>query len=169
MEANSVTVRHLTLQDMTELRHASESVYLNKALATWNESTVKALLTKFPEGQICVVVDGIVVGCAFSLIIEYADFGDEHTYAEITSDMTFDNHDPKGDSLYGIEVFIHPSYRGLRLARRLYDARKELCENLNLRAIVAGGRMPNYAQYSDKISASSTLKKLKLKSYMIPY
>jgi hypothetical protein len=49
-----------------------------------------------------VVVDGIVVGCAFSLIIEYADFGDDHTYAEITSDMIFDNHDPKGDSLYRI-------------------------------------------------------------------
>jgi hypothetical protein len=51
-----------------------------------------------------VVVDGIVVGCAFSLIIEYADFGDDHTYAEITSDMIFDNHAPKGDSLYRIEV-----------------------------------------------------------------
>jgi len=83
MEANSVIVRHLTLQDMTELRKASESVYLNKELSTWDEPTVKALLTKFPDGQICVEVDGIVVGCAFSLIIEYANFGDEHTYAEI--------------------------------------------------------------------------------------
>jgi predicted amidohydrolase/GNAT superfamily N-acetyltransferase len=168
MEANSVTVRHLTLQDMTELRQASESVYLNKELATWNESTVKALLTKFPDGQICVVVDGIVVGCAFSLIIEYADFGDDHTYAEITSDMTFDNHDPKGDSLYGIEVFIHPSYRGLRLARRLYDARKELCENLNLRAIVAGGRMPNYAQHANKMSAKQYIEKVKIKELYDP-
>ncbi|MBA6253902.1 MULTISPECIES: carbon-nitrogen hydrolase family protein [unclassified Colwellia] len=168
MEANSVTVRHLTLQDMTELRKASESVYLNKELATWNEPTVKALLTKFPDGQICVVVDGIVVGCAFSLIIEYADFGDEHTYSEITSNMTFDNHDPKGDSLYGIEVFIHPDYRGLRLARRLYDARKELCENLNLRAIVAGGRMPNYAQHSDKMSAKQYIEKVKIKELYDP-
>ncbi|MEZ4566667.1 MAG: hypothetical protein R2860_06770 [Desulfobacterales bacterium] len=29
---------------------------------------------------------------------------------------------------------------GLRLGRRLYDARKELCETLNLKSIIFGGR-----------------------------
>ena len=32
--------------------------------------------------------------------------------------------------LYGIDVFVHPEYRGLRLARRMYDVRKELCEQV---------------------------------------
>ena len=40
--------------------------------------------------------------------------------------------------------FVHPDYRDLRLGRRLYDARKELCENMNLRGIVVGGRIPGY-------------------------
>lgn len=40
--------------------------------------------------------------------------------------------------LYGIEVFTGRENRGLRLGRRLYDYSKELCERLNLKAIVIG-------------------------------
>ena len=54
--------------------------------------------------------------------------------------------------LYGIDVFVHPEYRGMRLARRLYEARKELCERLNLKAIVAGGRIPNYSKFAEKLT-----------------
>ena len=49
----------------------------------------------------------------------------------------------KGNKLYGIDIFIRPKFRGLRLGRRLYDYRKELCEKLNLKGIVFGGRIPN--------------------------
>ena len=37
--------------------------------------------------------------------------------------------------------------RGRRLARRLYDARKELCERLNLRSIAFGARIAGYHTY----------------------
>ena len=40
--------------------------------------------------------------------------------------------------LYGIEVFTGRENSGLRLGRRLYDYSKELCERLNLKAIVIG-------------------------------
>ena len=81
-----------------------------------------------------------VAACALSIIVDYSKFGDNHNYQKITGNETFSTHDPDGDVLYGIELFVHPKFRGMRLGRRLYDARKELCENLNLRSIVAGGR-----------------------------
>lgn len=127
-----------------------------------------ALLTRFPDGQICICVDGKVVGCAFSLIIDYSKFGDDHTYDQITSKMTFTQHNPDGDVLYGIEVFIHPEYRGMRLARRLYGARKELCENLNLRAIIAGGRMPGYTNHASEMTAKEYIEKVKDKEIHDP-
>ena len=168
MEANHVEVRHLKKQDFDELRAASEHVYKSVPLSSWTAEVVDTLLAKFPEGQICVCVDGKVVGCAFSLIIDYNKFGDDHTYDQIVTGFSFDNHDHNGDVLYGIEVFIHPDYRGLRLARRLYDARKELCENLNLRAIMAGGRMPNYNQYASEMSAKQYIDKVKTKQLHDP-
>lgn len=168
MEANHVEVRHLKKQDFDELRAASEHVYKSVPLSSWTEEVVDTLLAKFPEGQICVCVDGKVVGCAFSLVIDYNKFGDDHTYDQIVTGFSFENHDHNGDVLYGIEVFIHPDYRGLRLARRLYDARKELCENLNLRAIMAGGRMPNYSQYANEMTAKQYIDKVKTKQLHDP-
>src|SRR5690606_10331530 len=74
----------------------------------------------------------------------------------------------EGDVLYGIEVFIHPKYRGLRLGRRLYDARKDLCENLNLRAIIFGGRLPNYHKYADTLTPKQYIQKVKNKEIYDP-
>lgn len=82
------------------------------------------------------------MGCALSIIVDYDMVKGDHTYAKVTGNETFSTHNPKGNILYGIEVFIHPDYRGLRLARRMYDYRKELCEKLNLKAIMFGAASP---------------------------
>ncbi len=134
----------------------------------WQRNSLRRLLNVFPEGQICILVDGKVVASALSIIVDYSKFGDKHTYEQITADETFTTHDPNGDVLYGIEMFVHPGYRGLRLGRRLYDARKELCESLNLRAIMAGGRIPNYKNYADRLSPREYIERVKLKEVYDP-
>lgn len=103
-----------------------------------------------------------------SLILDYDRFGDKHTYVDVTGNYQFNTHDPNGDVLYGIEVFVHPDYRGLRLARRLYDARKELCESLNLKAIIAGGRIPGYAKFAEDIAPLECIEKVRLNEVYDP-
>ena len=56
--------------------------------------------------------------------------------------------------LYGIDVFIVPEFRGLRLGRRLYDARKELCENLNL---VITSYSIHYTKLYEKLTTSKQI------------
>ena len=68
----------------------------------------------------------------------------------------------------GIEVFIHPDYRGLRLARRMYEYRKELCEKLNLKAIMFGGRIPNYHKYADTMRPKEYLDKVRSREIYDP-
>ncbi|MCB1309490.1 MAG: carbon-nitrogen hydrolase family protein, partial [Leptospiraceae bacterium] len=46
--------------------------------------------------------------------------------------------------------------------RRLYDARKQLCEELNLRRIIAGGRIPLYHKYADRMTAQEYINRVKL-------
>lgn len=70
--------------------------------------------------------------------------------------------------LYGIDIFIKPGFRGLRLGRRLYDYRKELCEKLNLKGIAFGGRMPNYHKYAGQLSPKQYIEKVKLKEIHDP-
>ncbi|MFO7844367.1 MAG: bifunctional GNAT family N-acetyltransferase/carbon-nitrogen hydrolase family protein [Bacteroidales bacterium] len=167
-EIQSVELRHLKIDDYKELKASMMEAYPNWPGAYWKESHLQKLLEVFPDGQIAVVVNGVVVGSALSLIIKYDHFGDEHTYKEITGNYTFNTHTPKGDVLYGIEVFIKPEYRGLRLGRRLYDARKELCEKFNLKAVVFGGRIPYYHKYEKDLSPKEYIQKVKLKEIYDP-
>ena len=134
----------------------------------WTHKQIEKLIRIFPEGQIVTVVDEKIVGCALSIIVNYDDVKNDHTYAQVTGKETFNTHNPKGNILYGIEVFIHPQYRGLRLARRMYEYRKELCETLNLKAIMFGGRIPNYYKYSDQLRPKEYIDKVKQKEIFDP-
>ncbi len=165
---DKVELRYLKMEDYEELKETMIQAYSGMSEAYWKEKHVKKLLEVFPEGQVAVTVNEKVVGCALSLIVDYTNFGDNHTYREICGDYEFDTHDPEGNVLYGIDVFIHPDYRGLRLGRRLYDYRKELCEQLNLKAIVFGGRLPNYHKFSKELSTKEYIQKVKLKEIYDP-
>ncbi|MBN1446938.1 MAG: bifunctional GNAT family N-acetyltransferase/carbon-nitrogen hydrolase family protein [Bacteroidetes bacterium] len=158
-----IELRNLRLEDYLDLKEAMSEAYSGIGGVHWSEEAIRRLLEIFPEGQLCVLVDGKVVASALAIIVDYKQFGDRHTYQQITGDYTFSTHDPDGDVLYGIEVFVHSQYRGLRIGRRLYDARKELCENLNLRAIIAGGRIPHYDEFADVMTPRQYIDKVRLK------
>lgn len=106
----------------------------------------------FPEGQfVAIVHDGkreIVVGATTTYRTQF-DFDDiQHTYLEAIDYGWLSHHDPHGDWLYGVDVSVHPNYRGLRIGRRLYDARHRLARQLNLRGEIAGALMPNYVHHT---------------------
>lgn len=162
-----VKVRPLKEEDYKGLKEAMSAAYEGLG-SVWRENSIKKLIEVFPEGQLCVEVDGKVAACALSIIVQYKLFGDDHTYEEITGNYTFNTHYDGGNVLYGIEVFVHPDYRGLRLARRLYDGRKELCERLNLKEIKVGGRLPNYHKYSHELSPREYIDKVKQKEIFDP-
>jgi predicted amidohydrolase/GNAT superfamily N-acetyltransferase len=126
------------------------------------------LIEKFPEGQIVVKVDDAIAGCALSIIIDSKEYDEQHTYKDITGNYSFDTHTGDGDILYGIDVFVKPEFRGLRIGRRMYDYRKELCERLNLKAIAFGGRIPNYHKHAEEMSPKEYLEKVKLKEIHDP-
>lgn len=163
-----IRLRHLKLTDFGSLHEAMVHAYPDMDTAIWSESHIAKLIQLYPEGQFCVTVNGKVVAVALSIVVDYDMYGDEHTYRQITGNYTFSTHDPEGDVLYGIDIFVHPEYRGMRLARRLYEARKELCERANLKSIVAGGRIPNYAKYADKLKPREYIDKVKMKALHDP-
>lgn len=163
-----IKLRNIQIEDYADIKEGMELAYAAIGGQPWSKAQIQKLLKIFPEGQLCVEVNGKVVACTLSLIVDYNRFGDTHSYKQITGDYTFDTHDPDGDVLYGIEVFVHPEYRGIRLGRRLYDARKELCENLNLRAIVAGGRIPNYGKFENELTPKEYIEKVKRREIFDP-
>lgn len=159
----NIELSYLTLDDYEELKQVMIEIYSDKPGAYWSKEQIEKLITLFPEGQVVIKVNEQLAGCALSIIVDYKKFGDRHTYKKITGNSTFNTHNPKGDVLYGIEVFVRKKYRGLRLGRRMYDYRKDLCERLNLKSIVFGGRMPNYHLYADKLTPREYIKQVRMK------
>lgn len=163
-----IHVRHLTIDDYDDIHDVMVRAYAAIGGHPWQKPQIERLLELFPAGQIGVEVNGRVVGAVLTLIVDYKKFGDSHTYRQITGNHSFDTHDPNGDVLYGIDIFIDPDFRGLRLGRRLYDARKELCEKLNLSAIVAGGRIPGFAKYASLMTPKEYIEKVRQRELYDP-
>jgi len=162
-EIENIELKYLEMDDYLELKDAMISAYITMPDAYWKEHHIQALISKFPEGQIVIKVNGQVAGCALSIIVDYKKYDNKHTYKEITGNFKFDTHTNDGDVLYGIDVFIKPDFRGMRLGRRLYDYRKELCEKLNLKGIAFGGRIPNYHKYASELTPKQYIEKVRNK------
>jgi hypothetical protein len=146
-DIENVELKFLDLNDYQELKTVMKQVYKNMPDNYWEEKQIKSLIKKFPEGQVVIKMNDELAGCSLSIVVDYDRFEDNHTFQEIMGQETFSTHTEDGDVLYGIDIFIKPEYRGLRLDRRLYGYRKELCEKLNLKSIAFGGRIPNYHQW----------------------
>ncbi len=144
-----VVVRPMQIEDYDPLVELQRLCF--PLMKPWRREHIASHLENFPEGQIVVEVDGAVVASSSSLVIDFDEYEEGHTWSEISGGGTIRNHDPQGDTLYGIEIMVHPEWRGMKIARRLYEARKQLCRDLNLKRIVVGGRIPGFADVRERM------------------
>lgn len=162
-----LNLRNLAPDDYPQLKRLMDAVYDDLGGA-WPKLTIDKLISEFPDGQLAIEDDGKIVGVALTALVNYDAFSNPHKYDDLIGHREVILNDPKGEALYGLDVLIDPVYRGYRLGRRLYEARKELCRSMNLRAILAGGRIPNYHQHADELSAAEYLEKVARKELYDP-
>lgn len=120
-----IILRHIEEKDFNDIINLSKLCFPN--MEPWRREELKSHISIFPEGQFCVEYDGQIIGSCSSLIINFDEYDDQHTWDEITDQGYITNHDPDGYNLYGIEVMVHPDFRRMKIGRRLYEARKDLC------------------------------------------
>lgn len=159
-ESTKLRLRPITLADYPPLAELMNQVYVDIGGA-WSENTIKKLIKLFPDGQLCIVDNDRLVAAALTVKVSYDRFSNPHRYEDLISDE--DKvlvHNEKGDSLYGLDVFVHPAYRGYRLGRRLYEARKDLCREANLKAILAGGRLPGFSKHAGEMNVAEYIQQV---------
>lgn len=151
--AGPITVRTSTVDDIPELIALHPKCFPEMGDSIWTTAHLKSHLEKFEEGQIVAELDGKVIGVTMSLIVDLgSDPLRHHTYYGITDDGYFYSHDPQGDTLYGADIYIDPDCQGSGIGGILYEVRRDLCRRLNLRRILAGGRIPNYENYAETLT-----------------
>ena len=161
-----VRVRRLRKKDFESIVEMQHLCF--PTMPPWTLKQYKSMLKTFPEGQICVEVNGKIAGSACSVIVDFDLYSDWHDWTRISDSGYIRNHKDDGDTLYGIEIMVHPTYRGMRLARRLYEARKKLCRERNLQRIVIGGRIPGYVAHKDAMSAQDYVDRVSDKTLYDP-
>ena len=153
-----LVVRQLRKTDLKAIQDIQRKSF--PTIEPWTKEQLESQLTFFPEGQIGVEIDGNLVATSSSLIVDEEDFGAYHTFDQVSDNGFIRNHDPDGDTLYGIDIAIDPKNRGVHLTRRIYEARKELARQKNLRAILIAGRIPGYAKQMEKMSAEEYVRRV---------
>jgi len=124
-------------------------------LPTYSPGEVRGQINNFTSGCFVAVLDDEIVGyCASIRVRERRAFA-PHSWREITGSGFGSTHDAKGDWLYGYEMCVDPKVRGKRLGRRLYEERRHLAEELELKGIVFAGRMPNFARHKRKVATAA--------------
>ncbi len=156
---SQVTIRHTRAEDIPELIRLQKLAYPPE-MPPWSQVKFEHQLEIFPLGQVVAELDGRLVGCASSLVVLWDDWCDSHTWKEITAAGTFRNHNPDGKTLYGAEVFVDPEVRGVGLGHALYEGRRRLCRAMNLKRIIACGRLPGYHKHASEFSAEEYAKRV---------
>lgn len=153
-----VKIRKLKKEDFERVIEMQKQCFQN--MKPWSLEQFYSLLKMFPEGQIGIEYNGKIVASSSSHILNFSNYSETQSWNELTNNGLITNHDPNGDTLYGIEIMVDPAFRGMKLSRRLYEARQKLVKDKNLKAIVIGGRIPNYHKYSGKLTASQYVERV---------
>ena len=144
-------VRPLRNEDFPAMVEMQELSF--PGMKPWTREQIESQIRIFPEGQLCVEIEGQLAATASSLILNYVADMAWCDWTKVADNGYIRNHNPKGDTLYGIEIMVHPEFRGMKLSRRLYDARKQLCRENNLQRIIIGGRIPGYRAHAGEMTA----------------
>ena len=144
-----VIIRTLTKEDIPKVVELQKAAfpYMAAEGVYWKPDQLEGHLRVFPEGQFVADYGGKIIGSCSSLIVKFEPEYKQHSWKEACGDNVFSGHNPEGDSLYGADISTHPDNRRLGVATKIYDARKKLAINLNLRRIIAGARLFNYCDF----------------------
>jgi len=122
----------------------------------------KAHVKLFPEGQFVALDGNKVVGATSSTRYHFdINHQEHHTFYEVMGGGWFTTHDPEGEWLYGMDVSVHPDYRGKGVARALYRARQYTCKQLGLKGQMTVGMLNGYSNVQNEMSIDEYYEKVK--------
>ncbi|MEH7222367.1 GNAT family N-acetyltransferase [Bacillus sp. JJ1566] len=126
----------------------------------WNKEQLHNHVSVFPEGALCVEIDGKVCGSMTGLIVHFDPSHPEHTWEEITDNGYIRNHTPNGNTLYIVDICISPSFRKYGLGKWLMQSMYEVVVHLNLERLLGGGRISGYSKFAADMSAQLYIEKV---------
>ncbi|KMY53920.1 acetyltransferase [Bacillus sp. FJAT-27231] len=126
----------------------------------WSKEQLKSHIKHFPEGAICVELDGELVGSMTCLIVHFQIDDPPHTWEEITDNGFIRNHKSDGNTLYVVDISVKPECRKLGLGKLMMQAMYQTVIQLKLDRLLGAGRLPGFCRYADHMSVEEYVDKV---------
>ena len=158
---NGLVVQHMQVKHVQQLEELQKIVFPTLASDELiNSRHYVKHLEIFPEGQFVITDKDKVIGMTSTMRSSFNITEYHHTFKETIAGGWMTNHNPDGDWLYGLDIGVHPDYRGLGLARVLYRARHDIARQLKLKGQITVGMMSGYGAISREMSGEAYYKEL---------
>ncbi|TRX36829.1 GNAT family N-acetyltransferase [Flavobacterium sp. ZT3R18] len=165
---NEFIIRNATPEDAVQMEYVQQQCYPTlDPTELLNRNHFINHIKVFPEGQIVLERDGVIVGSASTFRCNFPT--QEATFLESSDNLWITNaHVADGEWMYGIDMGILPEYRGLGLSKEMYTVRQEICKKLRLKGQLIAGMTIGYGKVKDKMTIEEYCYALEIKKFTDP-
>lgn len=110
----------------------------------WKPRHIAAHLRVFPEGQLVAVSGAKVIASATNARVSEERWDAHGSWMATIGGPMLEGHDPEGQVLVGLDIAVHPEWRGKGVARALYEARFQYVRDHGLRRYGTACRLPGF-------------------------
>lgn len=110
----------------------------------WDAWSIRSHLRHFPEGQFVAEAGGRVVGSCANTIVTEERWRNGGSWIGTVGDYALRDFTGEGDTLYGMDIAIHPDFRRQGIGRAFYERRYAFARERALKRYGTGCRMPDY-------------------------
>lgn len=164
---NKIRIRQAKIEDIPQILEVEKATWGEEKAAT--KEMFESRIKTFPEGTLVAIFGNKIVGVIATEIVNYNPKEKVLTWYEVTDNGYIrKTHNPKGDSLYGVDLSIHPLYQNKGIGKKLMIAVGKLAIKYNLKRGFLGARVLNYHKYANRIKIKDYVRITKEKKGDIP-
>lgn len=111
----------------------------------WKPNHIESHLTLFPQGQfVAESPQGEIIASCTNMLVSDETWQAHLPWEETTGGLALPKHAPQSQTLYGIDISVHPDHRRQGIAKALYQARFALVQTLGLSRYGTVCRIPGF-------------------------
>lgn len=154
-----VWIRNYTQDDFEQLIEIQSECFPHPFPSElwWNKEQLTNHVTLFPEGALCIEINGGLAGSLTGLCVDFNPATAGHTWEEITDHGYIRNHNPNGNTLYIVDISVRPKFRKLGLGKIMMQAMYHVVIEKGYDRLLGGGRMPGYHKVAEKMTPEEYL------------
>ena len=145
-----------------EFKELMQLCYNDMGEACSTEAEIQLLSELYPKGQILIFVNGVLGGATTSRIVPYTTYFQAHTQADIEDMNRYRNDAQHGESVYALDIFVHPQYRhsNLSLAKVLVKMIVQQVSNDGFKHYFGISRVPNFSEFANTMDLETYAQKV---------